>query len=164
MDTDWSGISKIAGYVFMALTLISAMGAVTLPRLFHAAIALALTLAGSAVLYFLLHAGFLAAAQLLFYTAAFSAVLFYTIRSTGAQNDGETSARWKILCVPPAFAFLFFALKVFAKTPWPLRENAAGSSFLTALFADAAFPLCLLLIIFITVGIGAAAIAKKDPA
>ena len=58
-------------YLFTAVTCASAIGVVANRNIVRAAVCLLFTLAGVAGLYFLLHAEFLAAVQLVVYTGAF---------------------------------------------------------------------------------------------
>jgi NADH-quinone oxidoreductase subunit J len=65
-----------------ALTLLSALLVVTRPNLVHASLWLIATLAGVAVLFVLLEAGFLAAVQVVIYIGAIAILIIFAVMLT----------------------------------------------------------------------------------
>lgn len=74
--------SGVFFFVFAALTIASAIMVVTLRNLFHSALFLGLSFVGVAGLYVLLHAEFLAAAQILIYVGAITVLIMLAIMLT----------------------------------------------------------------------------------
>jgi len=87
-------IEKIIFIIFAAVSLGAALMVVTARKLIHSALWLILTLFGVALIYGLLDAGFLAAAQVVIYIGAI-AILFifavmltrHSMQDTGSQNN-----------------------------------------------------------------------------
>ncbi|MCL5036310.1 MAG: NADH-quinone oxidoreductase subunit J [Chloroflexi bacterium] len=75
-------ISKLAFYPIAAVILIAAILVVSLRNVFYAALSLILCFLGVASLYLLLHAEFLAGAQVLIYIGAISVLIIFAIMFT----------------------------------------------------------------------------------
>ena len=87
-------IEKIIFLVIAAVSLGAAVMVVTARKLIHSALWLILTLFGVAVVYGLLDAGFLAAAQVVIYIGAIAILFIFAVmltrrvmRDTGSQNN-----------------------------------------------------------------------------
>ncbi len=95
-------MARVLFLVVSAVTIISALGVVSLPNVFHAALALVLSLLGVALLYALLGAGYVAAVQVLVYVGAISVLIILAImvseRIMGRGEEARESAfnqqRW----------------------------------------------------------------------
>lgn len=72
-------MAKVVFLMISAVTIIAALGVVSLPNVFHAALALVLALLGVAGLYALLGAGYLAAVQILVYVGAVSILIILAV-------------------------------------------------------------------------------------
>ena len=74
--------AKFTTYAVMAVILVFALGVVTLRNLFHCALCLAAALIGTAVLYVVLQAEYLAAIQILLYVGAVVTLVIFAIMLT----------------------------------------------------------------------------------
>lgn len=162
--------AKIGTYSTMALVLVLALGVVTLRNLFHCALCLAAVLIGTAMIYVVLHAEFLAAVQVLIYVGAVMTLLIFVIMLTEhlaeksiRQNNRQSPAAVISLC-----GFVTLLAVLLLKTPWPVTEKALHANVSVMILGNAlmgtyAFPFEVISVILIVCLIGAIVIAKKDP-
>jgi NADH-quinone oxidoreductase subunit J len=168
MDT-LSLFIKIGIYVLMAVSVIAAIGVVTLRNLFHSALALVAVLLGVAGIYIVLHAEFLAMVQILIYVGAVMTLVIFAIMLTERMSDKSIQQNNQQSL--PAFlamtAFLIFIGRVFRQTPWPVNEATVNAPVTTfdlakALLGPYVFPFEVISVVLIAALIGALVIAKKD--
>jgi len=161
--------AKIGTYITMALALVLALGVVTLRNLFHCALCLAAVLIGTAMIYVVLRAEFLAAAQILIYVGAVMTLVIFVIMLT--EHLAEKSIRQNNRQSPAAVivlsGFVVLLASLLLKTPWPVTEKALQAKVSVmglgkALMGTYAFPFEVVSIILIACLIGAIVIAKKD--
>ncbi len=123
---------QIAFVVAAALTLASGLAVVTMRDLFHAALCLVLALFGVAVLYVLLDAGFLAAAQILIYIGAIAILIIFAVMLTHglmSRESGQVNAQWTYAAVIAVMLFGLLAAQL-VTLPWQqssLAEAPRGS-------------------------------------
>ena len=162
---------KAGLYVMMAVSVVAAIGVVTLRSVFHAALALALTLLGVAGIYIALQAEFLAMVQILIYVGAVMTLVIFAIMLT--ERLGDKTVRQDNPQSAPAFlgalAFLGMLSWVILKTPWPVTEEAVAKHVSTldlgkALMGIYVFPFEVISVVLIAALIGAIVIAKRDKA
>ncbi|MCU0509165.1 MAG: NADH-quinone oxidoreductase subunit J [Anaerolineae bacterium] len=106
--------------VISAVTLISAALVVTTRSLFRSALWLILTFFGIAGLFILLHAEFLAIAQILIYVGAISTLIIFAImlsRGVMDPNARRFNDQWGLVA---GFAAVFFVLltAIMTRVPW----------------------------------------------
>jgi len=77
-----NGPSLITFFVFAAITLVSAIGAMSLRNMVHCGLSLAMSFAGLAALYLQLNAEFVGFAQILVYVGAVAILIVFTILLT----------------------------------------------------------------------------------
>lgn len=111
--------STIIFYLLAALTLISAVLAVTTRQIFRAAIFLLFTLVGIAGLYFWMQYEFIAAVQIIVYVGGITVLIIFSIFLT--QQAGELLPRQKtsrllFTALGAFFAFAFTVVQVFQHT------------------------------------------------
>lgn len=164
-------ISKFGAYIVMLVTLLFALGVVTLRNLFHCALCLAAALIGTAVLYAALRAEYLAGIQILLYVGAVVTLIIFAIMltehlagKTVRQNNSQSP-----LAVTGLLGFVTLFAALILKTPWPitLASLDAWVSVMKlgqALMDTYVFPFEVISIILIAALIGAVVIAKKDDA
>ena len=161
--------AKIGTYATMALVLVFALGVVALRNLFHCALCLAVVLIGTAMIYVVLHAEFLAAAQILVYVGAVMTLIIFVIMLT--EHLAEKSIRQTNRQSPAAViclsGFVVLVTALLLRTPWPVTDKAlqAKTSVMglgKALMGTYAFPFEVISVILIACLIGAIVIAKKD--
>ena len=87
-----------AFWIISAITVIGAVLAVTMRNLVHCVLALILFFLGIAGHYFLLHADFLAAVQILLYIGAVAVLMLFAImltrHVTGTEGPAELGGKW----------------------------------------------------------------------
>ncbi|RME46669.1 MAG: NADH-quinone oxidoreductase subunit J [Chloroflexi bacterium] len=100
-----------AVFIVVALgTLAAALGAVLVKNLFHAALFLVGAFAGVAVLYVLLNAEFLAAAQIIIYIGAISTLIVFAIMLTRSVMGREAGQLNRYALVIAGALVLLFAV------------------------------------------------------
>jgi NADH-quinone oxidoreductase subunit J len=112
--------------VISAVTLISAVLVVTTRSLFRSALWLILTFFGIAGLFILLHAEFLAIAQILIYVGAISTLIIFAImlsRGVMDPNARRFNDQWGLAA---GFAAVFFVLltAILTRVPWQVTTAA----------------------------------------
>jgi len=106
--------------ILAILTLAGGIAAMTLRRLVHCALALAVSFAGLAALYLNLGADFAGLAQLLVYVGAIAILIVFAILLT---RSGETELD-KVFS-PKGFIGALLALAVFAVLAWAVASSSA---------------------------------------
>ncbi|HUB19886.1 MAG TPA: NADH-quinone oxidoreductase subunit J [Acidobacteriaceae bacterium] len=113
-----------ASFLILAiLTLAGGVAAVTLRRLVHCALALAVSFAGLAALYLNLGAEFAGLAQLLVYVGAIAILIVFAILLTRGSETEDRAA-----FSPAGFAGAVLALAVFAVLAWAVVTSGAAHS------------------------------------
>jgi len=161
--------AKFGTYVVMAVILVFAVGVVTFRNLFHCALCLAAALIGTAVIYVVLQAEYLAAIQILLYVGAVVTLVIFAIMLTEhlagktiRQNNSQSS-----LAIAGLLGFVALLTGLILKTPWPVTETALKAKVSVmglgqALMGAYVFPFEVISIILIAALIGTVVIAKKD--
>ena len=160
-------LSGISLYLTMGLVLIAALLTVTVRNLFHAAIFLTFTLLGVAIIYFFLHAEFLAGVQILVYVGAIMTLVIFAIMLTSKIGDPAVPQtnhqRWPVLAALLAFAFVL--IPTIVKTHWKLSETGQMTDAVEigkALMGKFVFPFELISVVLLVALIGAIATARSD--
>ena len=155
-------------YLVMGLSLIAAVGVVTLPNIFRAALCLVGTLLGVAVLYIALRAEFIAVVQILLYVGAVMTLVIFAIMLTHRIGDQTISQKNK-QSLPALAALLAFVGGVgplLLKTPWSLAQPGTAPvdtlALGQALLGEYVFPFEVVSVVLIAALIGAIVIARKD--
>lgn len=161
--------AKFGTYAVMAVVLIFALGVVTLRNLFHCALCLAAALIGTAVLYVVLHAEYLAMVQILLYVGAVVTLVIFAIMltehlaaKTVRQNNSQSP-----LVLAGLLGFVALLTALILKTPWPVTPAALKAKISVmelgqALMGTYVFPFEVISILLIAALIGTVVIAKKD--
>ena len=161
--------AKFGIYAVMAVILIFALGVVTLRNLFHCALCLAAALIGTAALYVVLQAEYLAAIQVLLYVGAVVTLVIFAIMltehlagKTVRQNNSQSP-----LAIAGLVGFVAMLAALILKTPWPVTETALKAKVSVmglgqALMGPYVFPFEVISIVLIAALIGTVVIAKKD--
>jgi NADH:ubiquinone oxidoreductase subunit 6 (subunit J) len=161
--------AKFGTYAVMAVILIFALGVVTLRNLFHCALCLAAALIGTAALYVVLQAEYLAAIQILLYVGAVVTLVIFAIMltehlagKTVRQNNSQS-----LLALLGLLGFVALIANLILKTPWPVTQTALEAKVSVmglgeALMGTYVFPFEVISIVLIAALIGTVVIAKKD--
>jgi NADH-quinone oxidoreductase subunit J len=158
--------------VTAAILLVASFSVVTGRDLVRSVLWLAIALAGTAVLFVLLHAEFIAAVQILLYTGGIITLMLFgimlTARITGVRIGVASAGRLRgILISMGVFGVLIWGLLaspgVYVAREGPDPESATrliGASFLT----DYLLPMEVLSLLLLAVMIGAIVLARRrDP-
>ncbi|MBI2303884.1 MAG: NADH-quinone oxidoreductase subunit J [Chloroflexi bacterium] len=126
----------IAFWVMAAITVIAAVGVVSVRNLFHAALFLVLSFAGVAGLFVTLEADFLAAVQVLIYAGAIAILTIFAIMLTREASQGNPANR---IAGPVLLLAVLFAVGIafiLLSAQWPLSKELPLPETTTAI-ADA---------------------------
>jgi NADH-quinone oxidoreductase subunit J len=155
-----STMTTIVFFIFAIIAVAAAWGVVTSKNIVHSALFLALSFFGVAVLYILLNAEFLAAAQILVYAGAVSILVIFavmlTLRGDVAVSNPNTSKWIWGVCVA-GLLFALIAIVILTNESWrilPITPATGGTVELSAVlfqlymvpFEAAAFLLTIALI------------------
>ena len=161
--------AKFGTYAVLAMILIFALGVVTLRNLFHCALCLAAALIGTAVIYVVLQAEYLAAIQILLYVGAVVTLVIFAIMLTEhiAQKTVRQNNSQGPLVIAGLLGFVALLTGLILRTPWPVTETALQAKVSVmglgkALMGAYVFPFEVISIILIAALIGTVVIAKKD--
>lgn len=128
-----STMATIVFFIFAIVAVASAWGVVTSKNIVHSALFLALTFTGVAVLYILLNAEFLAAAQILVYTGAISIMVIFavmlTVRGDVRESNPETK-NWLWGTGVAGLLFVLIALVILTNESWrvlPMPVDTGGT-------------------------------------
>lgn len=162
-----SVVTKFGIYIVFAVTIIASILAVSLRNIFHAALSFALALIGVAGVYFILHAEFLAAAQILLYVGAILTLVIFAVMLTSRMGDESipTSNRWQLAVLISGLLLLLFLVRLVGKTPWRLKESLSSIDAVelgTQLMGPYVLPFELLSILLVAALIGSIVIARND--
>lgn len=107
---------------FAGVTLVGALLAVTLPKVFYNALSLILCLAGVAAMFLFLDAEFLAVMEVIIYIGAIAiAILFAIMLSQPMQAAKEPRSRAKTIRAAVAAGLLFLGLsRAIGRAQWPI--------------------------------------------
>jgi len=118
---------QIAFLVAAFLTIVSAIMVVTTPSMVHAALWLILALAGAAVFFIILNAGFLAVVQIAVYIDAIAIMIIIVVMLTeGAtrQQIRQVSKTWWAAAIAAILLFVGL-IAIFLQTPSLIAEAPA---------------------------------------
>ncbi|WP_434511611.1 NADH-quinone oxidoreductase subunit J family protein [Desulfitobacterium sp. AusDCA] len=128
-----STMATIVFFIFAIIAVASAWGVVTSKNIVHSALFLALSFTGVAVLYILLNAEFIAAAQILVYTGAISIMVIFavmlTVRGDVQESNTETN-KWLWGTGVAGILFVLIALVILTNENWrvlPMPTDTGGT-------------------------------------
>ena len=162
-----NGLVKIGTYATLCLTLIAAALAVSIQNMFRAALALVLTLLGIAGIYFILHAEFLAAVQILLYVGAIMILVIFVVMLTSRLGDPRlsTSNQQRYLVLIAALLLLKVLIPTLGKANWNLKAAPSAVSIFEiaqSLMGPYVFPFEVISVVLVGALIGAVVIARSD--
>ena len=165
--TFFGSLATVSLYSVLFFLLITAVLTVTTHNLFRSAIFLAFTLLGVSIIYFFLHAEFIAGVQILLYVGAIMALVVFAIMLTATIADPSVaqSNRQKLPVLILCVLLGFFLISAIVKTPWnitalPQMTNAVELG--KSLMGEFVFPFELVSIVLLIALIGAIVIARSD--
>ena len=121
-------IVEIAFYVIAASTLVSAIAVVQIRDLFRAALFLIVTLLGTAGMFILLRAEFLAGVQLMVYVGAISVLIIFAILMTRDLEEGSPSHSFRLPVAVISLIFMGLCIYAITQTEWSFIGKELGNS------------------------------------
>ncbi len=160
-------LAAVSLYIVLFGLLATAILTVTVKSLFHSAIFLAFTLLGVSVIYFFLHAEFLAGVQILLYVGAIMTLVIFAIMLTARIADPSVSqSNRQGLAVFGLIAFLaFFLISAILKSSWKIAAAPQTTDAIAlgkALMGEYVFPFELVSLVLLVALIGAIVVARSD--
>jgi len=160
-------LGSVVLYGFMVGILATAVVTVTVRNLFHAAIFLAFTLLGVAIIYFFMHAEFIAAIQILLYVGAIMILVIFAIMLTAKLSDPNISQsnRQKVPTLVLTIGTAILFITAILRTPWQLASQPQTTDAVKlgqALMGEFVFPFEVISLVLLVALIGAIAVARSD--
>ncbi len=131
-------MQQVVFVIFALVTLGAAVGVVAARNLFHSALWLVLAFFGIAGLFILLHAEFLAIAQVLIYVGAISTLIIFAIMlSRGLMDPGQArfNDQWRVVAGFASLLFVVLAVIV-TRIAWPVAAGEVPADAIQRLGAD----------------------------
>lgn len=157
----------IAFFVLALFTLGGAIMMISLTKVVHMVISLAFTFIGIAGLYVLLHAEFIAFAQVLIYGGAIAIIMLFGIMLTKHDDQDETRRTgFKVLVFIAVAAFFLIVFKAINTLNWVpdeahLYENNT-TNLGVQLFSKYVIPFELMSVVLLVALVGAIIMAKRE--
>lgn len=163
----FDSIATVSFYGVMAALLITAFLTVTVRNFFHSAIFLAFTLLGVSIVYFFLHAEFVAGIQILLYVGAIMILIIFAVMLTSKIADPSVSQsnqqRFTVLILILLLGFILISTVL--KTSWKTAAVPHVTSAVElggALMGEFVFPFEVISIVLLIALIGAIVVARSD--
>ena len=163
----FGSLATISFYGVLAGVLAVAILTVTTRNLFHAAIFLAFTLLGVALVYFFLQAEFLAGVQILLYVGAIMTLVIFAIMLTAKIADPTVSQsnHQRFPALIGLGLLGFFLIPAILKMPWKTTGSFQTTNAVQlgkALMGEFVFPFEVISLVLLVALIGAIVIARSD--
>jgi NADH-quinone oxidoreductase subunit J len=165
--------SSVIFYIISACTLVTALLAVTTPRIFRSAIWLLFSLIGVASLYFWMEVEFIAAVQIIVYVGGIVVLIIFSIfltQESGAKMPKPALKRalFSALAVLFGFAFTYNLISKHAFTatstqPFAVNVSDIGEQMLNPTEYGYLLPFEVVSILLLAAMIGCIVIAMKSP-
>jgi len=170
-----TAVASIVFYVAAISAILGGVGVISARSPIYSALSLILTLAQLAVMYLLLNAQFIAAAQILIYAGAVMVLFLFVITLLGVSKFpliGEHLPLQRVLSVTFAFLLLIGVIFFVAQSPNAITGFQLGfnqlqqvdnvGAFGTVLFTVFVFPFELTALLLIVAMIGAVALGRRQ--
>jgi NADH-quinone oxidoreductase subunit J len=153
-------------YAAAAVVVVGALAVVFLPRIIHAALSLVLFFIGIGGVFVLLHAEFVAAAQIIIYAGAITVLVLFAVMLTQRSQSPESNPfnlqRWVAALVAAAtFAALLPALLSVRGAAAPGPDQDLTPELGKALLGQWVLPFEIASVLLLAAMIGAIVIAKE---
>ena len=160
-------VAEVVFYLLAFISIVAAVGVVTVPNVLHAALFLILTLLGVAGFYILLSSEFLALVQILVYAGAVATIILFGLMITRGRETPSVGAgaQWP-LALLAAGVLVVVLLTAVLDSEWPrdagevtiVGINTLGG----ALFRDWLLPFELASLVLTVALIGAIVISSQE--
>ncbi len=160
-------IAKFGIYFIFAFTLSAALLSVTVQNIFHAALGLAFALMGVAGVFFVLHADFLGAIQILLYVGAIMILLIFAVMLTSHIGDASvhTSNRQVYPAMILSLLLVYLLVRQIGKVTWQLKETLTSIDAVEIgkqLMGPYVLPFEIISVVLVVALIGTIVIARSD--
>jgi NADH:ubiquinone oxidoreductase subunit 6 (subunit J) len=163
---------QVAFFFIAAVTVIAALGMVSVASVFHAALLMVLTFTGIAGLYIVLGAGFLGIIQILIYVGAIAVLMIFAIMLTPRVmlqgNQSRFTGQWPLAAILVSLLLILIGGQILA-IPWPVTQVAPGlrdyAAELGLAFMDPGrylLPFWVVAVLLLVALVGAIVIARED--
>lgn len=155
-------------YAVAAVTVVAAIGVVTLRNIYRAALCLVLTFLGVAAVYILLSADFVAVVQVLIYAGAVITLVLFAIMLTRSPSSPRANPtnRQSGAAIFAVAALLAVLLTAFGTANWPQDPPAPLPSSVDVLaghlFTTYALPFEIASVLLLSAMVGAIVLARED--
>ncbi len=159
-------VAELIFYLVAVLTVIAALGVVTVPNAVHAALLLIASLLGTATFYILLSSEFLALVQVLIYAGAVATIILFALMLIRPRDIGAlTSSQWPLAALAGGVLVVVLLVAVGA-TDWPRDAGQVTTVSLQtlgdALFRRWAVPFEVASVVLLVALVGAIVIARHE--
>ena len=166
---------QIVFWIIATITVVAALGMVSVGTVFHAALLMVLTFIGIAALYMLMGAGFMGIIQVLIYVGAIAVLMIFAIMLTPevmrTEGPSRFTAQWPIAAVL-ASGLLVVLVPPLLSTPWPVKNEVLdetrnyavelGMAFMSPEASGYLLPFWLAAAFLLVALVGAIVIARED--
>jgi NADH:ubiquinone oxidoreductase subunit 6 (subunit J) len=159
-------VEPLIFYLTAAAVVLGALAVVFLPRIIHAALSLVLFFVGVAGVFILLHAEFVAVAQVIIYAGAITVLVLFAVMLTQGSQSPESNPfnlqRWAAALVAGAtFAALLPAVTSLTGTRQPGPNQDIIADLGKAMLGQWVLPFEIASVLLLAAMIGAIVIAKE---
>ena len=163
----FGSLATVSFYAVLVGILATAILTVSSRNLFHSAIFLAFTLLGVAIVYFFLHAEFLAGVQILLYVGAIMTLVIFAIMLTAKIADPTVSQsnRQRLPALVALVVLASFLIPTILKMPWKTNSAFQTTNAIQlgkVLMGEFVFPFEVISLVLLVALIGAIVIARSD--
>ena len=160
-------VAKYGIYFIFAVTLTAALLAVVARNIFHAALSLVFALLGVAGVFFILHAEFIGAIQILLYVGGIMTLLIFAIMLTSHISDKSipSSNRQQYPAAIFSFLLLYGLVRWIGKVSWQLKETLTTIDTVElgkGLMGHYVLPFEIISLVLVGALMGAIVIARSD--
>ncbi|MCL4466265.1 MAG: NADH-quinone oxidoreductase subunit J [Chloroflexi bacterium] len=155
-------------YGIAAVTIVAAIGVVSLRNIYRAALCLVLTFLGVAGVYILLNADFVAVMQVLIYAGAVTTMLLFAIMLTRSPGSPRSNAanRQSGLALFAVLVLVVLLVLALGTAVWPQTAPVAAQSSVDVLakqlFTTYALPFEIASVLLLAAMVGAIILARED--
>lgn len=160
-------MEKIVFYSLSAVTLVAALGVVSMRNVLHSALMLGIALMGVAGLFGTLGADFLFAGQIVIYVTGVAVLVLFVVMLAGRESDlhsRQTNEKWPLalaICAVIFFGFWRY-IAPYGETVTRTRPEPTTRAIGKLLLSDYALPFELISLLLIAAMVGAILFSRGD--
>jgi NADH-quinone oxidoreductase subunit J len=160
-------MEQIVFYSLSAVTIVAALGVVTMRNILHSALMLGIALMGVAGLFGSLGADFLFAGQIIIYVTGVAVLVLFVVMLAGRESDlhsRQTNERWPLALAICAVIFVGFRRYIlpYGETTARTAPEPSTKAIGELLLSDYALPFELISLILVAALIGAILFSRAE--